>query len=420
LPQPVYLVGGIVRDALLGRQGTYLDWDFIVPVQAIETAQAIARHYGAGFVVLDAERQIARVVFGQTTVDFALREGKTLEADLQRRDFTVNAIAYDPFQETLIDPWGGYGDLQHRCLRMIAAENLRSDPLRLLRAYRQAAQLNFNLDPVTETTIAQLSPLLRSIAAERVQTELNSLLDSPRGSFWLGSAWQAGLFQDWLPSMTAAAVEQLGQIDRAVEILVNTWPTLATTFRQPLALTAKEGYRRSGLALAKLTALLDSDPDRATDQWRQLKGSRAEVRAVGVLRRLQPLLENSELSIREQYFLFQAAQDLLPILVLLGLTTEKSGEEAVNFKANSLSFRLLQCYLNEDDLVAHPQILVTGKDLLQAFPHVSGPQVGYLLTELQIAQAEGRISTPPEALALAAELGAVQNQNSPALYEGSL
>jgi len=104
LPQPAYLVGGAVRDALLGRSREYLDLDFVIPNQAVQTARKIAREYKAGFVLLDAERQIARVVFKHATVDFAQQEGTSLETDLQRRDFTVNAIAYNPYTNEIIDP----------------------------------------------------------------------------------------------------------------------------------------------------------------------------------------------------------------------------------------------------------------------------------------------------------------------------
>ena len=119
LPQPAYLVGGAVRDALLGRQSEYLDLDFVLPDRAVETARAIARHYQAGFVLLDAQRQIARVVFKHATVDFALALGDSLETDLRRRDYTINAIAYNPHTEEIIDPLQGYIDLQQSLLRMI-------------------------------------------------------------------------------------------------------------------------------------------------------------------------------------------------------------------------------------------------------------------------------------------------------------
>jgi len=96
LPQPAYLVGGAVRDAILGRRCEYLDLDFVLPDSAVKTARAIAKRCKAGFV-LDAERQIARVVFKQATADFAQQEGPSLDLSLQRRDFTVNAIAQSSY-----------------------------------------------------------------------------------------------------------------------------------------------------------------------------------------------------------------------------------------------------------------------------------------------------------------------------------
>lgn len=138
LPASTYLVGGNVRDALLGRQAEYLDLDFVMPEGAVQTAKAIARHYQAGFVLLDAERQIARVVFDRATVDFAQQVGDRLEDDLRRRDFTVNAIAYNPYTEQLLDPLQGFADLQRHLIRMVSPENLKEDPLRLLREIGRA------------------------------------------------------------------------------------------------------------------------------------------------------------------------------------------------------------------------------------------------------------------------------------------
>ncbi|MBV8886641.1 MAG: CCA tRNA nucleotidyltransferase, partial [Chroococcidiopsidaceae cyanobacterium CP_BM_RX_35] len=131
LPKGAYLVGGAVRDALLGRRCEYLDLDFVLPADAVKIARQIANRYQAGFVLLDAERQIARVVFEQATADFAQQEGFTLATDLQRRDFTVNAIAYNPHTGELLDPLKGYADLQQGLLCMISLANLQDDPLRL-------------------------------------------------------------------------------------------------------------------------------------------------------------------------------------------------------------------------------------------------------------------------------------------------
>lgn len=128
LPPQAYLVGGAVRDGLLGRQSDYLDLDFVVPEGAIEAARQLSQRYQAGFVILDASREIARVVFPDMTVDFALQEGESLEADLRRRDFTVNAIAYDPRSRQLIDPLQGYQDLQQQQLRTIALQISKLTP----------------------------------------------------------------------------------------------------------------------------------------------------------------------------------------------------------------------------------------------------------------------------------------------------
>lgn len=456
LPPTAHLVGGIVRDALLQRQGDYLDLDIVLPTASIETAQALAKHYRAGFVVLDAKRHIARVVFDRATVDFALQEGHDLETDLGRRDFTINAIAYNPHSQTLIDPLNGYHDLRAQRLRMISPHNLREDPLRLLRAYRQAAQLQFEIDPATIQTIITLAPQLAQIAAERIQSELNALLQHPQGVPWLQAAWQAGLFQSWLPSLDASAIAHLGQLDHGAKALMDHWPELIPSFQHPIPLTRKESSPRTGLALAKLTTVLSTDSDRAEKEWQTLKGSRAEIRAVGLLRRLQPQLQpstNPTLSIRQQYLLFQTAQGLFPILALLALTEPGQGcfcqdlrgilaaQVAQNDRSRSQEqphsqganpqhhaeptpatvpdpngrssiFRLIDRFVNPQDPVAHLKPLITGQDLIQTLHLKPGPHIGHLLTELHIAQAEGRVTSTATALALAEDWSRSQPEPS--------
>ena len=172
LPKPVYVVGGAVRDALLGRVRAELDLDLVVPVGAVDVARRLATAYRAGFVLLDAERQIARVVFPGMTVDIAQQDGASIADDLNRRDYTLNAIAYDLQTGETIDPLNGTQDIQQRRIRMVDKQNLVDDPLRLLRAYRQAAQLNFTIEAETRAAIHQLAPLLTTVAAERVLMEL--------------------------------------------------------------------------------------------------------------------------------------------------------------------------------------------------------------------------------------------------------
>ncbi|MFM6282231.1 MAG: CCA tRNA nucleotidyltransferase, partial [Dolichospermum sp.] len=183
LPQPVYMVGGAVRDGILGRIREYMDLDFIIPLNAVQVAKKIAQRYQAGFVLLDAERQIARVVFPRATVDFAQQEGESLITDLYRRDFTINAIAFNPHTQEIIDPFTGSKDIESGILRMISPVNLQNDPLRLMRAYRQAAQLDFTIEPVTQDTIRRFATSINQVAAERVRVEIGYLLVSGQGTF---------------------------------------------------------------------------------------------------------------------------------------------------------------------------------------------------------------------------------------------
>ncbi len=396
LPQPAYLVGGAVRDALLGHCSEYLDLDFVLPTDAVKIARAIARHYKAGFVLLDAERQIARVVFEQATADFAQQEGSTLETDLHRRDFTVNAIAYNPHTGEFIDPLQGYADLQQGKLRMVSPTNLQSDPLRLLRAYRQAAQLGFVVEPDTQLVIRQLAPHLSQVAAERVRVELGYLLSSPKGTRWIRAAFEDGLLATWFPRMTRSQHDQVAAVDDSAVALAQTWFQMEVELSQ----LVREPSKTSWLMIAKLTCLVPPAPDLAEAQLLLLTYSRAEIRAVTTAIKLLPQLQpekfiSAQMPVAEQYFFFRTAGKVFPALAVLAV--------AAGTPVGAIA-PLINRYLTPDDPVAHPTQLVTGIDLMKAFGLPSGPQVGRLLSAIQLAHAEGKIATHSEALQLAAEL----------------
>ncbi|NET35018.1 MAG: CCA tRNA nucleotidyltransferase [Cyanothece sp. SIO1E1] len=406
IPASAYLVGGSVRDALLGRQADYLDLDFVLPEAAVETARAIATHYGAGFVLLDAEHQIARAVFKQATVDFAQQVGPSLETDLQRRDFTVNAIAYNPHTGKLLDPLQGYPDLQRQQIRMVAPENFKEDPLRLLRAYRQAAQLGFTLASDTQLTIQKLAPLLSQVAAERVQGELNYLINTTRGTPLLALAWQDGLLANWLPHAAASVFPYMTAIDQAATILAKQFPALAADLTG--STQAARQAPRSGpnwLKVAKLSQLLSSNPEIATAELWHLKYSRSEIQAVKAVLQclpkfLQQLVSASEqefsqgFSLKEQYFLFKQIGKGFPALVVLAIASD--------LPMTTLT-PLVKRFLDPNDPMTHPTPLVTGRDLMQALGIPAGPQIGQLLEAIQLARAEGKLSTAAEALQWAKE-----------------
>ncbi|HCF27002.1 MAG TPA: [cytidine(C)-cytidine(C)-adenosine (A)]-adding enzyme, partial [Cyanobacteria bacterium UBA11049] len=347
----------------------------------------------------DADRQIARVVFPQATVDFALQVGTSLTSDLQRRDFTINAIAYNPHTRQIIDPLQGCHDLQQKVIRMISVQNLVADPLRLLRAYRQAAQLDFSLEPKTQQSIRQLSPYLQSVAAERVQVECSYLLSSQLGTTWLTTAYQDGLLRIWFPAASIYSLAQIVAMDRAMKALIQTWPVLKIHLLNRVNQHSRSGAdRRTLLATAKLIGLVSPNPQQATDNLLRLKYSRAEIDLVVLLLQFLPQIQSLslvEMNRRQQYFFFQKAGRAFPVLAVLAVAWGMSVSAVAP---------LVNRFLNSNDPVAHPMPLVTGKDLIKQLQLCPGPQVGHLLKQLEIAQAEETITTPQEALALARAL----------------
>jgi tRNA nucleotidyltransferase (CCA-adding enzyme) len=384
LPSDIYLVGGAVRDALLKRKREYLDLDFVLPQNAVETARNIAQKYQAGFVILDKERQIARVVFKIGTLDFAQQEGSTLEKDLKRRDFTINAIAYDIHHQKIIDPLGGLLDLEKQVIKMVSPANLEDDPLRLLRAYRQAAQLNFKIDPETKLTIKELSPLIKKVAAERVQTELNYLLKSATETPWLIKAGKNGLLNPWLKNATFDRLEQLTNIDHSAQYFIEKYDQL-----QQLNQAQSSWY-----GLAKLAHLVSNDPAIAEEELINLKYPRADIRVVNTILKYLPKFQanNCPMSLRQQYFFFLDTQKVLPILAVL-LKALDVAESIIN--------PFMDRYFNPHDPVAHPIPLMNGNDLIKGLNIQPSPLIGELLTEIAVAQIENKIKTKEDALIFA-------------------
>ncbi|MGB3533049.1 MAG: CCA tRNA nucleotidyltransferase [Microcoleaceae cyanobacterium] len=386
LPASAYLVGGAVRDGLLQRESEYLDLDFVLLEQAVDTAHRIANYYKAGFVLLDADRQIARVVFADATVDFAQAEG-TLDTDLQRRDFTINAIAYHPMTATFIDPHQGIADLQQQMIRMISPQNLHDDPLRLLRGYRQAAQLQFTIEAQTQTCLRQFAPQLQQVAVERVQTELGYLLQTGDGTIWLRQCWEDGLISSWFPH----GVENwttLSNIDPVAAELGQMWLSLLAQLSQPL----RETLKTSQLALVKLACLLTPVPTIAEAELTALKYSKVEIRAalklINGLTQIQTFHPDN-IPTQQLYFLFRDVGNLFPALAVWAIASGCAQEYMIP---------LLGRYFTPNDPVAHPTPLLSGTELMAALQLPPSPRIGQLLLELQLAQVEGFISTPETAI----------------------
>ena len=400
LPQPVYMVGGAVRDAILGRVREYVDLDFIIPADAVKVARKIAQRYQAGFVLLDAERQIARVVFPHATADFAQQEGESLITDLHRRDFTINAIAYNPHTQEIIDPLEGYKDIESGLLRMISPVNLQNDPLRLMRAYRQAAQLGFTIEPATQGTIRSLATDIRKVAAERVRVEIGYLLANSQGTFWLNLAWKDGVLTSFFKNATEESFIKLTAVDQAYTLISENWQQLG----EELANYVRETVKTSWLATAKLACLVDSKPEIAEIELQELTYSRAEIRAVTTGLRLFSEIKAVKMPLRKQYFLFREMGSLFPAVLVLALANDIVAKGMFE-KSTFVTYEpLIKRYLDKNDAVAHPIPLLNGKDMIMALNIPASPLIGELLMEVGVAQAEGKISTVEAAIEFARNL----------------
>ena len=210
-----YAVGGCVRDSLLGR--TAHDWDLCtsaLPQQVMElfgAEQCIPTGLQHGTVTIKYGGQLYETTTFRT--DGSYTDGRHPDAvqfvpdvreDLARRDFTINAMAYNE-AEGLVDPFGGQADLQNGLLRAVGEPQQRftEDALRILRLYRFAARFGFALDAATARAARQLAPHLDCISAERIQEELAKLLAAPQPGAYLEPAVLAVV----LPELTPAALE---------------------------------------------------------------------------------------------------------------------------------------------------------------------------------------------------------------------
>lgn len=228
----LYLVGGYVRDAMLKRDGgSVKDFDFaVVGGSAVAFAEAFATAHGGHFVLLDRDLDTARVVAEDATIiDFAGCMGATIEQDLHRRDFTVNALAWDAERpDTIIDLVGGVEDLHAKRIRAISEQALIDDPLRVLRAFRFAAALAAQIEAPTLDMIKRHAASLSKVAGERVSYEWFTTMDAPRVGDLVKKMGATGVLEAIFPELTAQhkvtsnAYHHLGLFDHSMEAVAQS------------------------------------------------------------------------------------------------------------------------------------------------------------------------------------------------------
>src|SRR5579863_7466484 len=214
----LYMVGGTVRDVLLHR-GKSNDADLATDAKPDEIKQIVAPTHPSAVILVGERFGTVRLHYGSDIIEITTFRseqynaesrkpevcfGTKLEDDLLRRDFTINAMARHPLTGHISDPFGGKQDLEAHILRAVGNEpdkRFDEDPLRLLRAVRFAAQLDFKIEPATRDSIVRQAHKLQKISRERIRDEMNKLLVSPHPAKGLNLLVELGLMEWIIPEV---------------------------------------------------------------------------------------------------------------------------------------------------------------------------------------------------------------------------
>lgn len=207
----VFIVGGVVRDSLMGRSEKTTDLDLAVHENAIQISRRVANQLGWAFYAMDDVHDVGRLIFmgsgGEPLIcDVASMRGLSLESDLRSRDFTINAMAYAVTTGNnieLIDIVGGQADLNAGLVRRVSQTGMAEDPIRMLRAVRFARSLELSIERETRNQIERIADTVQLASPERTRDELWKMLATARPDAAIDDAEQLGLLRTILPEVTA-------------------------------------------------------------------------------------------------------------------------------------------------------------------------------------------------------------------------
>lgn len=458
--EEVYLVGGAIRDFLLGRP-LGKDFDFVAKGDVEGLAKEVALEAGGHAFPLDETFGTWRVILKKkkkkTDLDFSPLRGKDIFEDLRQRDFTLNALAIPlkdmarPGEPSFIDPLEGLKDIRKGILRANSEESLRQDPLRMLRAFRFASTLKFSLEDETLGMIRTNRELIRRSAGERIRAEFFMALGEEDADLFLRRVHQAGLLGEIFPevreweSLNAGTGSSLSLLDHALRTveaaefilfhLQDLYPHEAALLRNHLSQTEEEGIFRR--ALFKFIAFFHDSGKTATasqdqrsgsprfldhDQEgqkintaiaRRLKLSRRCIRIISELTRqhmrIQGLAKAQELTGRARYRFFQdlGREGLdLCILSLANMLASSPLELKWPFPPQ-MSKELKNIKKITDDLLSYyadeftrkpARPLMDGNEIMVSLGIAQGKIVGSLLDKLKEAEISGKVRTKEDAL----------------------
>jgi poly(A) polymerase len=395
--QECYLVGGAVRDLLLGRPVP--DIDLAMPGDPSALAQRFAGVSGGRFFYLDQERGHSRVVSSseqKTAFDFAPFRAVDLAGDLAARDFTLNALAWPlhrPLTEAaLIDPLGGIADLNQKLLRCCSPSVLEDDPLRVLRGVRLAGRLGLSIEAATWHRMQAAAPGLYRIAGERILAELGKILAAEQASCGAEMLRDLGvlsiLFGLTQGGIGAVALE-LNLLKRAEErfaLLPQMW------------LNAEMEAWWSRAALVRFAALLrNCGVEEGDDALQRLPFSRdawtmlSEMLAVPAgLARAYGSLTCSE----RGKALWLSNLGRFPLEQMIFSTLIPGEEDGTCRQSLAGAFSLWARYADEGKISP----LIPAHELMERFGFPAGPEIGRLLNRLMQEEISGCVATREQAL----------------------
>lgn len=434
-------MGGALRDALLGRLAFNADLDLLVPRDALAVARRLADILGAMFYPVDAVRGVGRVIFADRRyLDITDFRAPTLAGDLRDRDFTINAIALNLHDFSLIDPTGGQKDLHEKIIRVASDLAIQNDPLRALRGIRLAQTLGFQIEGETGRRISAGVAGLNRISAERMRDELQKLLRAPSLAVAMDMLRHYGVLAEILPETLAMVgvaqspphhlpvwehslqtmdnwqaiasldvpelaefqprlteyfqAELPGVLTRAV---LMPWIGLLHDAGKPQTQSVDDGGRIRFFGHEKVSAKL------AKTVMRRFHFSERATKFVvrAVRHHMRPLLlaNESTVSARAIHRLLVAAGDTVPAVAVFALCDHRAtyppGQGAAQrSRLLAVIRRLLAAYF-----APKPARLLSGAEVMAALGVPESPKIGEWLRRLDEAQAVGEITTKEEALA---------------------
>jgi len=444
---PAWLVGGAVRDRLLKRPTA--DYDVAVDGDARAVARLLARRLSGHPFELSEGFGAWRVVprDRRWNIDLLPLGGDSIEADLARRDLTVNAMAQALPEGALIDPFGGETDLAGRRLRMVSPEAFTRDPLRSLRLVRLVCELGFDTEPQTAARAAAAVPALSGIAPERVFAELKRVIGSDRPVAGLRLMDELKITPGVLPELSALhGVEQspyhhldvyehsLAVLERVIELerdpgaFLGPWGVAGAEYMSGVLaneMTRWQALRLGALLhdIAKPQTRGVTDRGRVTFLGHDALGSDLVRSILGRLRaserlaehvasltrhhlRLGFLVREAPLSRRTVYrYLRECAPVQVDVTVLSiadRLATRGVGSDEAIASHLELARELLGDALRW--AAAPPRVPIRGDELAAALGVAPGPELGVILAELQEATFAGEVESRQQAVAHAREL----------------